>query len=132
MKKKKDSSFAKKTKIALAEKGETQASIARKMGVTRAQINLWLRGNRIPKMDSLQKLADALGKPVNYFFDDAGQGSYSYFNGNYANNNSNLTVAENGSDYRLVAIERELEILKKDMQLFKLEIEKKLAEENKK
>lgn len=127
MKKKKDSSFAKKTKIALAEKGETQASIARKMGVTRAQINLWLRGNRIPKMDSLQKLADALGKPVNYFFENSGN--------NIVNNKDTNVFAHDGlgtgnvankmpDNFRLALIEKDLEILKQKVALLELKIKK--------
>lgn len=122
MKAKKENSFEKKVKIALAEKGETQASLARKMGVTRAQINLWLKNKYTPKMSSLKKLADALDKPVNYFFENSG---------NIADNNSTISVNQN-TDYRILTLEKELALLKKDLEIFKLIIEKKLAEEKKK
>ena len=134
MKAKKENSFEKKVKIALAEKGETQASLARKMGITRAQINLWLKNKYTPKMSSLQKLADALDKPVNYFFENYG---------NVADNHSYLTVRESEfSSYELSVLKdkmdaleqsfkKDLEIFKKDIEILKLLVEK-LAKEKKK
>ena len=114
--------LAKKLRMALAELGSNQTEIAKKMGVSKAQISHWVAGDNKPSMESLTKLATALGKPVKYFFENA-------------NNTDDITNTINfnsNTDYRFLAIEKELQLLKKDFEILKLTIEKKLEEEKKK
>lgn len=120
MKKTKDNSFEKKVRIALAEKGETQASLARKIGATRSQMNLWLHGRRTPKTESLMKLAAALGKPVNYFFDKS-----PIITGD--NNNVNSKVS---SEKDVIIMKQKIAIMEKDIENINLRI--KLLEGQKK
>lgn len=48
------------------EKGLTQASIAKALGVTRQAISLYEKGNRELKLETWQKLADFFNVPVDY------------------------------------------------------------------
>ena len=59
--------IAYKMKTAMTEAGMTQEALGRKIGITQAQVNYWVTGSRIPTLESLQKIADALNKPLDYF-----------------------------------------------------------------
>ena len=61
----------KQIKIAMAEMGLNQTSLAKKVGVKPNTVSQWLTGTNSPKMDTLKKVAKATGKPVNYFFDNS-------------------------------------------------------------
>ena len=108
----KENSFEKKVRIALAEKGETQASLARKIGVTRGQINLWMKNKNIPKMSSIQKIAEVLDKPVNYFFDKS-----PIITGD--NNNVNSKVS---SEKDVIIMKQKIAIMEKDIENINLRI----------
>lgn len=59
--------IARKIKTALREAEMTQEALGNKLGISQAQVNYWVTGNRTPTVDNLQKIADALGKPLGYF-----------------------------------------------------------------
>lgn len=113
---KKDALFsAKKLRIALAEMGANQAAIARKMGISRAQISHWTAGDNIPSLASLDKLAKAIGKPTNYFFENSGI---------IADDNSGSVNLNTSDSARLSLVEKDLEIVKKEIEILKLKIKK--------
>lgn len=68
---KKDEMFIKKLKLAMLESGFNQVSLAKKLGIKSASVSQWLTGKNNPKISTLEKLAKATGKPVNYFFDNS-------------------------------------------------------------
>lgn len=53
--------FANRLKALLAERGMTQADLARKSGLTISAISRYANGNRLPRADKLVLLAGALG-----------------------------------------------------------------------
>lgn len=108
--------LAKKLRMALAELGSNQTEIAKKMGVSKAQISHWVAGDNKPSMESLNKLADALGKPVNYFFEQNGE--------NIANGNSIINVNSTSENMRLTLLEKDMELLKKEVEIIKLKMKK--------
>ena len=114
MKKEKENDLEKKVKIALAEIGQTQASIARKMGISTAQLSHWLKGVNRPSTKNLEKLAGVLEKPINYFFEN----SY-----NRVGNNSTFTVAESSVPYEYSFMQKEIEIMKKDIENINLRMQ---------
>jgi len=59
-----------KIEILRQEKGITQAQLAKHVGITPAGYSLILKNKEI-KVSTLEKIANALGVPVTYFFDDA-------------------------------------------------------------
>lgn len=71
MTKKENENVIKQIKIAMAEMGLNQMSLAKKVGVKPNTVSQWLTGTNSPKMDTLKKVAKATGKPVNYFFDNS-------------------------------------------------------------
>lgn len=71
MTKKENENVIKQIKIAMAEMGLNQTSLAKKVGVKPNTVSQWLTGINSPKMDTLKKVAQATGKPVNYFFDNS-------------------------------------------------------------
>lgn len=50
-------------------KGITQEELAEMIGLKRSIISKYENGKRIPKLKTLEKLAEALGVPVAYFFE---------------------------------------------------------------
>ena len=71
MTKKENENVIKQIKIAMAEMGLNQTSLAKKVGVKPNTVSQWLTGTNSPKMDTLKKVAKATGKPINYFFDNS-------------------------------------------------------------
>ena len=44
----------------------TQKELAKKIGVPPSSINKWIKGERVPRKDNMEKLAQALGVRVDY------------------------------------------------------------------
>ena len=63
--------IGKKIKIAMLESGFTQTTFAKKLGLTQSAISKLLNGNNGAAADTLQKIAEITGRPVNYFFDNS-------------------------------------------------------------
>ena len=53
--------FAKNLNRYLEKSGRTQKEIAEEIGVSPAAFNWWVKGNRYPRMDKVEKLADYFG-----------------------------------------------------------------------
>lgn len=68
MTRKSEEEVIKKIKIAMAEMGLNQTSLAKKLGVKPNTVSQWLTGTNAPKTDTIKKIAKATGKPINYFF----------------------------------------------------------------
>lgn len=54
----------------MAERGITQASLARTMNVSRVAVHAWIWGTCFPETSRLIKLAQALNVPVGALFED--------------------------------------------------------------
>ncbi|MGN0016035.1 MAG: helix-turn-helix domain-containing protein [Candidatus Avelusimicrobium sp.] len=98
--------FVKKIKIALAEAGLNQSELAKKMGIKKQAVSNWFAGYRKPKVETLQKIAEATGKPLNYFFENKG---------NIGNSGGNNTFNNNSF--------ADLELIKKDIEILKLRVQ---------
>ncbi|MBF0411014.1 MAG: helix-turn-helix domain-containing protein [Candidatus Riflebacteria bacterium] len=57
-------------KALLAEKNISQSELSRQLDVTRTAVNLWTQGKNEPDIDTLKKIASALGVPVSRLIDD--------------------------------------------------------------
>ena len=55
-------------KVLKALTGNTQAELARKTGLTESYLSMVLAGKRMPRMESMIKLARALGVTVELFY----------------------------------------------------------------
>lgn len=67
---KKDNIVGEKIRKAIKDAGLTQQKLADKLGITNPVINVWVTGKRNPRPDTLQKIAEATGKPYSYFAED--------------------------------------------------------------
>ena len=56
-------------KLARVEAGLTQKELAEKLYIPYQSINQWERGKRNPKLETLRKIANALGIPLETFID---------------------------------------------------------------
>lgn len=117
---KKDEMFIKKLKLAMLESGFNQVSLAKKLGIKSASVSQWLTGKNNPKISTLEKLAKATGKPVNYFFDSSTQVSG---NSNVVGKNINIS-ADVKKDIALLmakmaAVESKIETLELKYNLLK-------------
>jgi transcriptional regulator with XRE-family HTH domain len=61
------SDFKYRLKEARSAKGWTQAGLAKKTNLTPAAISQFESGDREPNLDSLKKLSDELGVPLDFF-----------------------------------------------------------------
>lgn len=59
--------LSEKLKIALEERGLTQASFASMSGLTRACVCRLCKGERMPRYSTLVKVCNALDVPLDYF-----------------------------------------------------------------
>ena len=56
-----------KIKQALFETGTTQEALAKKLDVTQGMITHWVTGRKKPTVESLERIAEALGLTLDYF-----------------------------------------------------------------
>lgn len=59
--------IAKRIKSALYDADMTQTDLAKELGLSQAQVNYWVVGHRKPTAENLQKIANVLDKPLEYF-----------------------------------------------------------------
>lgn len=52
--------------------GITQAELARRLGITQPAVARWESGRRQPRVESLQRIADALGLNLSVIFSGGG------------------------------------------------------------
>ena len=54
----------------MARQGKTRNDLAHQIGKTRQTVSSWLLGKTEPRITEAQKIADWLGCPVEYLFED--------------------------------------------------------------
>ena len=113
MTEKKEKDFIKKLKLAMLESGFNQVSLAKKIGIKSNSVSQWLTGKNNPKLSTLEKVAKATGKPVNYFFDNSSVGD-----GNNIIHGSHNNVETKET----AALEKEIELLKAKQEVQRLAI----------
>lgn len=107
MTRKKETDFVKKLKLAMLESGLNQTKLAKKLGLAPNAVSRWLLGQNNPKLSTLENVAKATNKPLNYFFEN----SFNTTGNNIAGRDNNIQQST------------EIETLKKDVLLLKKEIE---------
>jgi transcriptional regulator with XRE-family HTH domain len=108
---KKTNPFKEKIKIEMLKNGYTQTKMAEMLGISNQAFSAWLNGGS-PKLETVTKIAQLLGRPANYFFEN---------NGNIATNNSAINQQDSS---RLSLLEKDVEILKKEIEILKLKTNK--------
>ena len=121
---KKDEMFIKKLKLAMLESGFNQVSLAKKLGIKSASVSQWLTGKNNPKISTLEKLAKATGKPVNYFFDNSTDVKGNH---NVVGNNNSVS-ADVEKDIKLLSTQ--LELLSAKIKILEAEIQTLKKENN--
>lgn len=114
--KNKKNPLTKKIKLAMLESGLNQSELAKIIGITRQSLSGWLASCENPKLENIKKIAKATNKPVNYFFENSG---------NIADNNSTISVAERSSNYEIAMLQKDMEIVKKEIEILKMKMENK-------
>lgn len=56
-------------KEVIAEKGMTITEVAEKSGIEKGNVSTYVNGRRQPTIETLEKLADAIGVPITEFFE---------------------------------------------------------------
>lgn len=69
----------------IKERGIKTARVAEGTGIKQAMFSAWKKGEYTPKADKIQKIADYLGVPITYFYEDSDQ---------YYNNEETAKLAE--------------------------------------
>jgi transcriptional regulator with XRE-family HTH domain len=67
----KNDTFRQKLKLKMIENKLTQQNLADKVGVSRQQVNYWLKGIHTPTNRTLRKIAETFGIPLSWFFDNS-------------------------------------------------------------
>ncbi len=62
-----------KYKALLEKNNETSYQVAKKTGISQTAFSNWKAGRSEPSVDSLKKLADHFGVPMEYFLEGKGQ-----------------------------------------------------------
>jgi transcriptional regulator with XRE-family HTH domain len=107
-----------KIKQAVKEAGfSSHREFAKKVGIGETMISQWTSGDRNPSVTTLKKIANATGKPLSYFFDNA---TGVNGNNNIVNTGTNQTVI-NSSDIEL--LKKDVDLQKKEMEILKLQME---------
>jgi len=120
MTRKKDTDFVKKLKLAMLESGLNQVSLAKKLGLKPASVSQWFTGKNNPKMETVNKIARATSKPVNYFFDNSTDVKG---NNNVVGHNIKVTPDDDlHKDVKLLSVQ--VELLNAKMKLLEEEIKK--------
>lgn len=120
MTRKNDTEFIKKLKLAMLESGLNQTKLAKKLGIKSAAVSKWIVGQGNPKFSTLEDIAKATNKPLNYFFDN----SSTKIGGDYITaDNSSKVKKENNFQKDLKILQAEIEILKKQIENINLKID---------
>ncbi len=107
MTRKQEKKFAEKLRRVMADQYLTQTELAKRLGLAQASVSAWLHEKSKPEFDMVAKIAAATNKPITYFFSD--EGTVQVATGN--NNNQTHTTSA------------DLELMKKDMEVFKKTLE---------
>ena len=129
---KKETEISKRIKRAMQDIGMTQAELAHKLGIKQqSQISKWVKGYLNPKLSTIERIAAATGKPLNYFFDASQQvkGNQNILgNDNKASNSGDIDFLHKEISFlkkENELREKEMELIKKDIEILKLKLEMK-------
>ena len=117
MTKKEKEKVLKKIKVAMTEAGISQTELAKKLGLTQAAVSAWFHGKGTPGMETLTSLADALHKPINYFFAEVKGSNNAVGNGAQVTADGDLQ-----KDVKLLSVQ--VELLNAKIKLLEEEIKK--------
>ncbi|MDR3048555.1 MAG: helix-turn-helix domain-containing protein [Elusimicrobiota bacterium] len=97
-------------KESIKEMGITQEEFAKSIGTSRTMISKWIRGDRNMSLTSLKKVAQASGKPIQFFFE------------------IDKTDKDNGGDKKdnIQNDIFEIELIKKEIELLKTKYDTKI------
>lgn len=121
----------KKIKQAMLDADLTQTELAKKMNLKQSQISKWVKGYLNPKLSTIERIAAATGKPLNYFFDASQQvkGNQNILgNDNKASNSGDIDFLHKEISFlkkENELREKEMELIKKDIEILKLKLEMK-------
>lgn len=62
--------FSKNLNQCLKDKKMTASEVAKKINVSRTIVCQWRSGNKFPRSNQLEQLAEALEKPIHWFFEE--------------------------------------------------------------
>lgn len=118
MTRKSEEEVVKKIKIAMAEMGLNQTSLAKKLGVKPNTVSQWLTGTNAPKTDTIKKIAKATGKPINYFFAEVKGNNIAVGHGAKTSPTNDATIQVLTAQVQMLMakvklLEHEVEVLKK-------------------
>jgi transcriptional regulator with XRE-family HTH domain len=118
-------------RAAVKESGFTQREFAKKIGISETAISRWHGGDRQPSITSLKKIANATGKPLNFFLDSSiGSNNTMGSNAVIEINDVQTGAISSKINTRMELLEKDNELLKKDIEILKLQME--LLKKNKK
>jgi transcriptional regulator with XRE-family HTH domain len=110
-----------KIKVAMFEAGLTQKELAAMLGVKQQLISKWITGILNPKLQSLKKIAEATGKPLNFFLGDIqGVGDVSGTGHNIIQSGN---IKDSFNDKEAKLLKKELELSKREIEILKKELE---------
>jgi len=116
----KDKDFIKKLKQAMLDSGLNQVSLAQHLGIKSGSVSKWIRGENNPKLSTLEAIAQATGKPVNYFFSD--DSTTQNIVGSHNNQNAGKSNADLAKEFELLKAKQEVQAL--TIENLKLRLEK--------
>lgn len=111
-----------KIRKAMRDANITQKELGKKLGISQAAINKYLRKNSNPTAETIKKIADALGVPVAYFLDESISNS-GVIMGNNNSNVSNVTAPHGVSESEVREMAGEITQIKKDIQILNLKMD---------
>lgn len=113
MKKKQD--ISEKIKMYMLKNNLSQKQLAKKLRISTSAVSQFLSGKTSLRTDTISKISKSLGVPSKYFFENSG---------NIASDNSSITINHPSENTRLALMEKDLELLKKEVEIIKLKLKK--------
>lgn len=120
MTRKNNSDFIKKLKLAMLESGLNQTKLAKKLGLASNSVSRWILGQSNPKFSTLEDIAKATNKPLNYFFDNS---STNIGGDNIKADRFSEVKKENNIQKDLKILQAQMEVMKKEIENINLKID---------
>jgi transcriptional regulator with XRE-family HTH domain len=102
---------------AMKLKDINQSQLAEILGITRSMVNNWVKGRSNPSLNSLKKIASAIGMPLNFFLNSPINSS------NAIGSNAVSEINDVQTDAISSKKDTEIELLKKEIENLKLKLE---------
>lgn len=114
-------------KINFGKLSGAKAKISKDLNISQAAITNWFSGKNYPTEENLKQISKLYKIDIevlrHLFYDDNGNNFFAN-TGNIADNKSQITVNESGSNYEITIIKKDIELLKKEVEILKLKINK--------